>query len=160
MLLNQPSLSRSILTGSTIGSVIEYRKNIIRFSSPSMNQLRITLKNIIVREDIGLLPNGNIVAFVLYLSLFYAPISGLASWLESLQQSLAGAERVTLILDTPSAIENKENAKDLEHVSGEISFRNVSFHYSNKVPVLKNISFTCNNRWEKISTRNKTRSKD
>ena len=85
----------------------------------------------------------DIVAFVLYLSLFYAPISSLASWLENLQQSLAGAERVTLILDTPSAIENKEDAKDLENVSGEITFRNVSFHYSNKVPVLKNISFTC-----------------
>ncbi len=85
----------------------------------------------------------DIVAFVLYLGLFYAPISSLASWLENLQQSLAGAERVTLILDTPSAIENKENAKDLENVSGEIAFRNVSFHYSNKVPVLKDISFTC-----------------
>ena len=85
----------------------------------------------------------DIVAFVLYLGLFYAPISSLASWLENLQQSLAGAERVTLILDTPSAIENKENAKDLENVSGEITFRNVSFHYSNKVPVLKAISFAC-----------------
>ena len=85
----------------------------------------------------------DIVAFVLYLGLFYAPISSLASWLENLQQSLAGAERVTLILDTPSAIENKDDAKDLENVSGEITFRNVSFHYSNKVPVLKGISFTC-----------------
>ena len=85
----------------------------------------------------------DIVAFMLYLSLFYAPISGLASWLESLQQSLAGAERVTLILDTPSAIENAENAMDLTDVTGEISFQNVSFHYSNEVPVLKNISFTC-----------------
>ncbi len=85
----------------------------------------------------------DIVAFVLYLGLFYAPISSLASWLENLQQSLAGAERVTLILDTPSAIENKEGAKDLQNVSGEITFRNVSFHYNNKVPVLKDISFTC-----------------
>ena len=92
---------------------------------------------------LGQLSVEDIVAFVLYLSLFYAPISSLASWLENLQQSLAGAERVTLILDTPSAIENKENAVDLENVSGEITFRNVSFHYSNKVPVLKNISFSC-----------------
>ena len=85
----------------------------------------------------------DIVAFMLYLSLFYAPVSGLASWLESLQQSLAGAERVTLILDTPSAIEDAVNAKPLENVTGEITFENVSFHYSNKVPVLKDISFTC-----------------
>lgn len=85
----------------------------------------------------------DIVAFMLYLSLFYAPVSGLASWLENLQQSLAGAERVTLILDTPSAIEDAVDAKPLENVTGEITFENVSFHYSNKVPVLKDISFTC-----------------
>lgn len=85
----------------------------------------------------------DIVAFMLYLSLFYAPISGLASWLENLQQSLAGAERVTLILDTPSAITDKPEASCLEKVSGRITFQNVSFHYSNQVPVLKNISFSC-----------------
>lgn len=85
----------------------------------------------------------DIVAFMLYLSLFYAPISGLANWLENLQQSLAGAERVTLILETPSAIENKPGAKVLDHVNGEITFQNVSFHYNNEVPVLKNISFDC-----------------
>ena len=85
----------------------------------------------------------DIVAFVLYLSLFYAPISGLASWLENLQQSLAGAERVTLVLDTPSAIQDAPDATDLGTVEGAISFENVSFHYSNKIPVLKNISFSC-----------------
>lgn len=92
---------------------------------------------------LGQLSVEDIVAFVLYLSLFYAPISGLASWLENLQQSLAGAERVTLILDTPSAIESKPDAKNLEQVNGEITFENVSFHYGNNIPVLKNISFTC-----------------
>lgn len=92
---------------------------------------------------LGQLSIEDIVAFVLYLSLFYAPISGLASWLENLQQSLAGAERVALILDTPSAIENKGNAYALEQVTGEITFQHVSFHYSNQVPVLKDISFTC-----------------
>ena len=85
----------------------------------------------------------DIVAFVLYLSLFYAPVSGLANLLESLQQSLAGAERVALILDTPSVIFNSENAVDIGKVDGEITFDNVSFHYSNKIPILKNISFTC-----------------
>ncbi|MBR4085734.1 MAG: ABC transporter ATP-binding protein [Lachnospiraceae bacterium] len=86
---------------------------------------------------------ADIVAFVLYLSLFYAPVSGLANLLESLQQSLAGAERVTLILDTPSAIEDAEDAKDIGKVEGSITFENVSFHYSNEIPVLKNISFDC-----------------
>ena len=86
---------------------------------------------------------ADIVAFVLYLSLFYAPVSGLANLLESLQQSLAGAERVTLILDTPSAIQNAKDAEDIGKVEGSITFDNVSFHYSNEIPVLKNISFDC-----------------
>lgn len=92
---------------------------------------------------LGQLSVEDIVAFMLYLTLFYTPISGLATWLENLQQSLAGAERVSLVLETPCAIENKENAKYLEHIDGKIEFKNVSFHYSNKVPVLNNISFTC-----------------
>ncbi|MBQ4342534.1 MAG: ABC transporter ATP-binding protein [Erysipelotrichaceae bacterium] len=83
----------------------------------------------------------DIVAFVLYLSLFYAPVSGLANLLENFQQSLAGAERVALILDTPSAITEDKDAKNIENVSGAIEFENVSFHYSNQVPVLKDISF-------------------
>lgn len=91
----------------------------------------------------GQLSVEDIVAFVLYLSLFYAPVSGLATLLENLQQSLAGAERVTLILDTPSAIQNSPNAKELTQVGGAITFENVSFHYSNEIPVLKDISFSC-----------------
>ena len=91
----------------------------------------------------GQLSVADIVAFVLYLSLFYAPVSGLANLLESLQQSLAGAERVTLILDTPSVIEDSENARDMGKAEGAVTFENVSFHYSNEVPVLKNVSFSC-----------------
>lgn len=91
----------------------------------------------------GQLSVEDIVAFVLYLSLFYAPVSGLANLLENLQQSLAGAERVTLILDTPSAIREEEDAVELENVKGSISFDQVSFHYGNKIPVLKKISFSC-----------------
>lgn len=93
------------------------------------------LKNQLSVEDI--------VAFILYLSLFYAPVSGLANLLENLQQSLAGAERVALVLETPSQIENAPNAIDIGKVDGAITFENVSFHYSNNVPVLKDISFSC-----------------
>ena len=85
---------------------------------------------------------ADIVAFVLYLSLFYAPVSGLANLLENLQQSLAGAERVTLILDTPSAIQNADNAKPLENVKGALCFDHVTFHYENEIPVLKDVSFS------------------
>ena len=85
----------------------------------------------------------DVVAFLLYLGLFYAPVSGLANLLENLQQSLAGAERVTIILDTPSAITDAEDATELADVAGSVEFDHVSFDYGNDIPVLKDISFEC-----------------
>ena len=91
----------------------------------------------------NLLSVEDIVAFVLYLSLFYTPVSGLATLLENLQQSLAGAERVALILDTPSKVTDAPDAVPLTEVKGAVAFEHVSFHYENEVPVLRDISFSC-----------------
>ncbi|SDA37892.1 ATP-binding cassette, subfamily B [Lachnospiraceae bacterium G11] len=85
----------------------------------------------------------DVVAFLLYLSLFYTPITGLANLLENLQQSMAGAERVVAVLDAPCEIIDKEGAKDLKDVKGEIEFDHVSFAYEEKMPVLDNVSFKC-----------------
>ena len=85
----------------------------------------------------------DIVAFLLYLSLFYQPIIGLANLVENMQQSLAGAERVITILDAPNQIEDKPDAKPLVNVRGEITFDHVSFSYVEGVPVLNDVSFTC-----------------
>ncbi len=85
----------------------------------------------------------DIVAFLLYLSLFYAPVTGLANLLESMQQSLAGAERVMAVLDAPCEIVDKKNAVSLKDVKGEIEFKNVSFSYEEGIPVLDNVSFDC-----------------
>jgi len=85
----------------------------------------------------------DIVAFMLYLSLFYAPIAGLANLLESMQQSMAGAERVLVILDAPAEIKNAPDAHDLQNVQGALTFDHVSFAYDEANPVLTDISFHC-----------------
>ena len=85
----------------------------------------------------------DIVAFLLYLGLFYGPVTGLANLLENMQQSMAGAERVLAILDTPCEIQDKENAEPLKDVRGGISFDHVSFSYDNNIPVLRDVSFDC-----------------
>lgn len=84
-----------------------------------------------------------VVSFILYLSLFYAPVSYLAQHLENLQQALAGAERVALILETPSKIVDSEDATELENVDGSVEFKDVKFRYEEEVPVLNGISFSC-----------------
>lgn len=91
----------------------------------------------------GELDVPDIVAFLLYLALFYTPISGLARLLEDMQQAYAGAERVMQMLDTEQDIKNAPNAADIGTVKGAIEFKDVEFHYANEVPVLKNISFSC-----------------
>ena len=85
----------------------------------------------------------DIVAFLLYLNLFYQPITGLANLVENMQQSLAGAERVITILDAPYEIKDSPGAKDLKEVKGEITFDHVSFSYIDGIPVLNEVSFTC-----------------
>ena len=91
----------------------------------------------------GRLRAEDIVAFLLYLSLFYTPVTGLANLLENMQQSLAGAERVMTILNAESDIKDKPGAEDLKDVKGDISFENVSFSYVDGIPVLDDISFDC-----------------
>lgn len=85
----------------------------------------------------------DIVAFLLYLGLFYGPITGLANLLENMQQSIAGAERVLAVLDAPCEIEDRKGAKPLENVKGRITFENVSFSYETGGEVLSDISFDC-----------------
>lgn len=91
----------------------------------------------------GELSVSDIVAFLLYLSLFYAPVSGLARLLEEVQQAYAGAERVMMILDTPTKIKDEIDAKELTNVKGSITFDSVDFQYEEDVRILNNIEFSC-----------------
>ena len=84
---------------------------------------------------------ADIVAFLLYLSLFYGPVTGLANLLEGMQQSLAGAERVLAVLDAPCEIEDRTDAAPMENVRGDLRFEHVSFAYDDKIPVLRDVSF-------------------
>ena len=83
----------------------------------------------------------DIVAFLLYLTLFYAPITGLATLVENAQSAFAGAERVLDVLDQSTNIADKPGAPDLPAVKGHIVFENVSFNYIDGIPVLEDISF-------------------
>lgn len=85
---------------------------------------------------------ADIVAFIMFLGLFYQPITTLARVIEDLQQASAGAERVFELLDTEPDIVDSKDAKTITRSRGEIKFNNVDFHYIPESPVLKNVSFT------------------
>ena len=89
----------------------------------------------------GTLQVGDIIRFLLYLSLFYAPIANLVTSVDSLLQAVAGAERVFSLLDADPDIKDKPTAVSLSASTGRLSFCNVTFRYAQDSPVLDNISF-------------------
>ncbi|MCL4832500.1 MAG: ABC transporter ATP-binding protein/permease [Caldilineaceae bacterium] len=89
----------------------------------------------------GTLPIEDLVAFFLYLEMFYGPIRQLSSAWEAVQESLAGAERVAELLDQPADIYDKPDAIQLtERARGALRLENVSFSYLPDQPVLAGIS--------------------
>ena len=89
----------------------------------------------------GTLPVGDLVAFFLYLDLFYQPVRNLSTAWEAVQNAMAGADRVSELLneepephDLPAAIKLRTRAQ------GEICFENVGFQYSAGEPVLEDIN--------------------
>jgi len=92
----------------------------------------------------GYVEVADIVAFLMYLAIFYAPITALARLNEDLQTAIAGAERVFEILDAEEDVKEKENPYELQDVKGHIVFKNVSFHYIEGQPVLNDINIEIN----------------
>lgn len=84
---------------------------------------------------------ADVVGFFMYLSLFYSPIATLSRIVEDMQNAFAGGQRVLSILDMESEIKDSDNAEDIGRAKGDLEFKNVSFHYNEKEPVLRDISF-------------------
>jgi ATP-binding cassette subfamily B protein/subfamily B ATP-binding cassette protein MsbA len=89
----------------------------------------------------GELPVADLVAFFLYLEMFYAPVRSLSGAWEAIQSSLAGADRVSDLLAEPQEPNNVPNAIPIhDRVRGDIVFKQVDFSYIDGVSVLENIS--------------------
>jgi len=85
---------------------------------------------------------GQLVEFILYVQLFQQPITRISSLIMMYNQAMAGFERFIQIMQVEKQKDN-EDAQDVDHVNGDIEFKNVSFVYDEKSErhVLKNINF-------------------
>ena len=87
------------------------------------------------------LPIEDLVAFFLYLEMFYQPVRVLSGVWEGVQEALAGADRVSELLDETPDVTDRSDAIDLPlPLVGDISFREVSFRYSKGENVLNQIN--------------------
>ena len=82
-----------------------------------------------------------VVSFYMYISKFFNPIQTLAEQFDMLQKSFASAEKIFTIMDMAHEIVDEEDAIELEHIRGEIEFKDVWFAYKPGEWVLKGVSF-------------------
>ena len=83
---------------------------------------------------------GSFFSFITALLLAYEPVKRLANLNATLQEGLAGAERLFAMLDLKPGIKEQPNARDLAIKNGEIKLNNIAFSYVDEQKVLNNIS--------------------
>ena len=89
----------------------------------------------------GTLPVEDLVAFVLYLGLFYQPLRLLARTSEGFQEARTGAQHVWEVLDVQPDVVDPPEGVDSGRVRGQVHFEGVDFEYESDLPVLNNVSF-------------------
>jgi subfamily B ATP-binding cassette protein MsbA len=89
----------------------------------------------------GVSTPGTFFSFLTALIMLYEPIKRLTNVNNTIQQGIAGAQRVFSIIDMVPEIRNKPDAVNLPRISRTIDIRNVTFCYED-IPVLKNINLT------------------
>ena len=87
-----------------------------------------------------------LVAFYMYVSKFFNPIQSLAEQFNFLQSAFASGEKIFTVFDIRPAVTDEADAIELDHVEGEIEFKNVWFSYVPDEWVLKDVSFKVNAR--------------
>ena len=85
--------------------------------------------------------SGTVVTFYLYISKFFDPIQTLAEQFNMLQSAFASAEKIFAVFDMAPALTDEPDAIELDHIEGDIEFRDVWFAYEPGEWVLKGVSF-------------------
>ena len=90
----------------------------------------------------GQMQAGDLAMYALYIGIFISPIQILVELTVMIQKGLSGFRRFLSVVETEPDIKDSPGAKVLENVNGDVSFENVSFHYSDDdALVLSNLSF-------------------
>lgn len=91
----------------------------------------------VVNETVTL---GTLIAFIMYINMFFRPIREIADKFNTLQMGIVGSARVIKLLETNEYLPANGNYKP-DRLEGHVRFENIWFAYSDENYVLKNISF-------------------
>ena len=128
------------------GAKVEYYKSMglfmsgMEFTTGIMQVVVITVGGLLIMQ--GKMDFVNLITFSLYVSTFVTPVRKLAQFSEQYMQGAAGFERFLEIMRTEPEIRDKPGAGTMPPVEGRIEYRDVSFAYSNGIPVLSHINLS------------------
>lgn len=83
---------------------------------------------------------GVLIAFLMFLSMFFRPVRMIADRFNTLQMGVVSSDRILRVLDTEARIEQAGTYAPQE-IRGEVTFDGVWFAYNKDEYVLKDISF-------------------
>ncbi|MFE5625026.1 ABC transporter ATP-binding protein [Streptomyces virginiae] len=81
------------------------------------------------RVEAGTLTTGALVAYLLYIDLFFAPVQQLSQVFDGYQQATVSLGRIQDLLREPTTTPRPEEPRELPALRGEIAFENVRFQY-------------------------------
>lgn len=83
---------------------------------------------------------GVLVAFIGYVWRFWAPITNIGNFYNTIINAMAYLERIFETMDEKPLIHDKEGATTLPSIEGHVEFKDVTFMYEEDNPILKNIN--------------------
>ncbi len=86
----------------------------------------------------GKISPGDFVAYLLYIQTLITSIRKIVEFTEQFQRGITGIERFSEIMQEPVTIQNLPSAVKAENISGQISFKNVNFAYSDTSDAILN----------------------
>jgi ATP-binding cassette subfamily B protein len=81
------------------------------------------------RVDAGTLTTGALVAYLLYIDLFFAPVQQLSQVFDGYQQATVSLGRIQELLQEPTSTKAAEAPLDVLSLRGDIAFEDVDFAY-------------------------------
>lgn len=87
----------------------------------------------------GVTSPGVIVAFILYLNMFFRPIRLIADRFNTMQMGMVASERIFKVIDHQGDVE--KGGLHAAHIEGRIQFEDVRFGYNANDEIIKGVSF-------------------
>ncbi|WP_328918937.1 ABC transporter ATP-binding protein/permease [Streptomyces jietaisiensis] len=94
------------------------------------------------RIGAGTLSTGALVAYLLYIDLFFAPVQQLSQVFDGYQQATVSLGRIQELLQEPASTKNAPAPAEVGRLRGEITFEDVHFSYGDEEEALTGISLT------------------